>query len=271
MIDVTFFAWSDTHFGYQQQFAGTDLRWHVIQQMNALPGWPYPPGIGGCVDEPAFVMHCGDIVDACADPERAFFVCRHFVGGLRWARYETLGNHDGSRPFMADFLGRHGSATYAFDAGGVHCLSMEMEYDDSEKGTVPQRALDFVRDDLAGVAAGVPVVLFGHASLNQVTNTQDVLDALGEGKVVLAVAGHHHKPSVYSLGGLPCVDVGHCRDHPIDAEFGRSITVFRLRGNELTAVPWRWDLREWEQGQRWSDDVGRATVAAERLILRATF
>jgi predicted phosphodiesterase len=272
MKDMTFLVWSDTHFGYQQRFAGEDLRWHVIEQMNRIFGWPYPDGIGGCVDEPAFAMHCGDVVDGSAEPEQAFFFWRHFQQHLAWKQYETLGNHDGSDVFMNHFLGKHGSRAYSFSAHGIHCMSIDMEYDRDEKGTVPEATLDFVRGDLAGVAAETPVILFTHASLGRITNTQDVLGAAGGGKVVLALAGHHHRPAVYRLGSIPCVDVGHCRDHPTDPEYGRSFTVVRVRDDEILAIPWRWDLCDWERGQRWANAVGQvAPSVAERFILRTAF
>ena len=272
MRDITIFVWSDTHFGYQQQFAGQDLRWHVIEQMNELPGWPYPAEIGGCVDEPSFVMHCGDVVDAGAEPETACLLYDYFRRHLAWKQYETLGNHDGAAPFMNAFLGKYGAPAYSFAAGGVHFLSVNMEYDRAEKGALPDSAQDFIRGDLAAGADDTPVVLFTHASLNRIANTPQALDALAGGRAVLAIAGHHHKPAVYRLGGIACVNVGHCRNHPIDPEFGRSFTVVRIRGNEIIAIPWRWDLRDWERGQRWANAVGEsAPSAAERFILRTTF
>ena len=37
-IGLTFFAWSDTHFGYEQRFGADDIRGSAIEQMNELPG-----------------------------------------------------------------------------------------------------------------------------------------------------------------------------------------------------------------------------------------
>ena len=64
--DLTFFVWADTHFGYDQQFGKDDQRGHIIDEMNNLPGWPYPASVGGVVAPPEFVLLCGDAVDGVA-------------------------------------------------------------------------------------------------------------------------------------------------------------------------------------------------------------
>ena len=60
---LTFFAWGDTHFGYEQQFGPRDIRWQAMRQMATLAGWPYPAEVGGCIETPALVLHCGDFFD----------------------------------------------------------------------------------------------------------------------------------------------------------------------------------------------------------------
>ena len=57
---LTFFGWSDTHIPAHGD--GSKL-WPAIDAMNLLPGKAYPKNIGGIVDTPAFVFHCGDITE----------------------------------------------------------------------------------------------------------------------------------------------------------------------------------------------------------------
>ena len=271
MAELTFFVWADTHFGYRQHFGRADFRWQIIEQMNLLPGWPYPPEIGGCVAEPQFIMHCGDVVDGSGSSPSELQFFRHFCSRLIWPQYEICGNHDLGKDYQAYFLDKYETGetrSYSFEAGDWHCLSVDTEYDEDETGRLGEKQLEFIGDDLARLPAGTPVLFFTHTSLNSLKDADPVRELLAPHNVVLAMAGHLHRPAIYRLGKTICVDVGHCRNHPIDPEYGRSFTVVRLSEKHITAIPWRWDLRDWERGQRWTNDCsGRAEDVIARLIL----
>jgi len=267
MNEVTFFVWADTHFGYHQQFAAADFRGGIVEQMNRLPGWPYPPQIGGYVDKPAMVMHAGDVVDGGARSADELQISRIFCTRLKWPHYVTLGNHDTSHEYLADFIATHGSRSYSFDLAGWHVLSVDATYDVGETARIDGENLQFIRDDLGSVSSGTPSLLFTHASLRRLANADEVVAALAPYDVPLAFGGHYHCPGSYQEGGTTCIDVGHCRNHPIDAKYGCSFTVVRVRDGCVTAIPWRWDLQDWESGQDWSSDPAKCTAAAARLIL----
>ncbi len=270
-VDLTFFAWGDTHFGYQQRFGSSDLRAGIIDQMNALPGWPYPPEIGGLVGEPDFVMHCGDIVTDGGDAHM-LAVYRYFIRNLRYPHYETLGNHDGGDDFMRYFTGKYGGPSHSFDAQGVHCVSVSGAYDEWEKSTIPDEQLAWLESDIDAVADDNPVILFTHSPLKHQSNVDDILSVLSAKRVILNVAAHTHQPDASVVRGIQCVSLGHCRDHPIDAEYGRSFGVIHIKGNTITALPWRWDLQGWEQGRRWGNHGDEAVPAtAQRFRIQATF
>ena len=63
---------------------------------------------------------------------------------------------------------------------------------------------------------------------------------------------------MFQLNGVDGIDVGQCRDHPIDPAYGRVLYVVHITDTRLTAVPWRWDHGDWERGQRWADPAGTA-------------
>ena len=266
-IDVTFFVWGDTHFGYQQGFGPDDLRWRIIRQMNQLEGWPYPEFLGGNVARPDFVVHCGDIVDGGGSGDLEFRYFQYYMQRLKVRRYEVLGNHDRASEIRDYFLDRYGARSYAFACRGVHCVSLNMTYEKCATGYVEPEDLDFLDRDFHQVGARTPVVLFLHSRLDRVGNGTDVLRLLRSRRTILVMSAHIHKPAVFDLEGIPCVDVGHCRNHPIDAEYGRNFYVVQIRRDALQAVPWRWDLPGWERGDRWAD--GPAT--AERFCLRTRF
>ena len=69
------------------------------------------------------------------------------------------------------------------------------------------------------------------------------------------------------MDGIACIDIGQCRDHPIDAPYGRNFYVVRIAGRSIAAHPWRWDLCDWERGQRWADP----DATLRRFSLATTF
>lgn len=252
--DLTFFVWADTHYGYEQQFAAGDLRGRIIAQMNALPGWPYPPAVEGVVQRPEFVVLCGDAVDGkpgAGAEELAYF--RYYTRQLNSPQIEVMGNHDTDPQYVDYFRAQYGGLSHSWEGGGVHCIGLNCRFDPGEVGHFEEEELLFLRSDLASVAEGMPVVLFVHSRLDRATNGHKVLQILAGHDVVLIVSAHVHKPAVFQLEGIDCIDVGQCRDHPIDPEYGRNLCVVHVTDQRVTAVPWRWDQGDWERGRRWAD------------------
>lgn len=249
--ELTFYLWGDTHFGYAQRFGQDDLRWDIVSQMNDLAGWPYPEEIGGCVETPSFVMHCGDMVDGDWESgEYELAAYRHFSSRLRIPHYETLGNHDTDKAFTSYFRGRYKGSSHSFDLSGVHFISLCGRYDAHEVGSVPSAQMGFLERDIAALPADMPIVLFSHSRLDRLKNGRDVARMLSRRRTILVASAHLHRPAVFTAHGIPGLDIGHCRNHPIDPEWGRSFTVVRIKGGSLSAIPWRWDLKDWERGQR---------------------
>ncbi|MEN6386607.1 MAG: hypothetical protein ABFD79_15620 [Phycisphaerales bacterium] len=60
--DITFFVWSDTHFGA----CDNQNRLNVIEQMNKMPGREYPEyySKNEIVAQPSFLMVLGDITES---------------------------------------------------------------------------------------------------------------------------------------------------------------------------------------------------------------
>ena len=235
--------------------------------MNQLPGWPYPAHIGGAVGEPAFVMHCGDMVDGQENAELELRYYDYFRSRLRYRQYEVLGNHDGNAPMLDCFIRRYGARSHSFDVQGMHFVSLATSYQGSQPGMVARDDMLFLERDLAEVADECPVVLFVHSRLDRLQNGDEVLLLLRDSRVILIASAHIHKPAVFDLEGIPCVDIGQCRNHPIDPEYGRNFEVVHIHDNQIQALPWRWDLEDWERGQRWADPL--ATSA--RFTLQTTF
>jgi hypothetical protein len=263
--NLTFFVWADTHYGYNQRLGDEDQRARAVGQMNSLPGWPYPEFVGGVVDEPEFVLLCGDAVDGSEGAGEMELGCfHHYTRRLRFPQLEVMGNHDQDPAYAAYFRGRYGGMSHSFDRQGIHFVCLNSLYSGGEHFS--EEELAFLRDDLAAVGDPIPVILFVHCRLDRFVNGGDVLDILVDHRVILVVSAHVHKPAVFQLRGIDCVDVGQCRDHPIDPEYGRNLYVMHVTDGVLTAVPWRWDLADWERGQRWADPAS----TARRFTLKKT-
>jgi len=256
-LDLTFFAWSDAHLGYAQRFDRADIRGAAISQMNRLPGWPCPRRIGGRVGKPAFVVHCGDIVDGGRDLSGGakFDLFRYFTGKLNFPHHEVLGNHEISgtnAQFMRYYMKRYGARSYFFVEQGICFLALAGEYDANERGCIPTSELNFLERTLRRIGRENPVALLLHSPINELANPEDVLRRLRKSNVILSMAGHKHQAGVFRVENIPCVNIGHCRNHPIDLECGRSFYVVRITDDRITAAAWRWDLEDWEKGAGWS-------------------
>jgi len=264
---LTFFAWADTHYGYNQRFGSDDLRWNVIEQMNNLPGWPYPESVGGCVGTPDFAIHLGDMVDGEKSSELELAYRKYYASMLNMPQYEVIGNHDAEPAVIDWFCKKYGGESYSFDSGGIHFISLSSEYDEKEVGHIEKDALEFLQKDISSVDSDAPVILFTHSRLDRLKNGPDVMRILKGKHIIIVMSAHVHKPAVFELEGISCIDVGQCRDHPIDPSYGRNFYVVRITRRTLTALPWRWDLHDWEKGQRWENPA----VTARQFMLMKTF
>jgi len=263
--ELTFFVWSDTHFGYKYSFGANDCRGRTLQQMNQLPGWPYPAEIGGCVATPAFILHCGDFVDhgdMPGDVALAYYL--HCLNQTRMKSFETLGNHE--LPFQCAldyFVKKHGDKYYSFDQDGVHFVSLYTDFDPKTEKVfaIDGEELKWLKQDLEKAGSDKPVVLFSHSRLDQLPNASDLDGVIANYNVILMLAGHHHAGGRLTWNGKTGVVIGHCRDHPSDAIYGRKFLVVRITNKDVAVVPWRWDLQEWAHCQGWQEEE------AEHFIL----
>jgi hypothetical protein len=157
---VTFFVASDSHFGARGM---GELNRVVVEQMNALPGTPYPPEIGGRVDTPRGVLFTGDTTDNGHLEEFAEFEEVYGLTGrdglLRFPVFEAIGNHDLNResPIRERVAQRHGGIDYAWDWADLRLVCLDM-YPDA-------RTIHWLARELRALGPGRPVIPFFHYSL----------------------------------------------------------------------------------------------------------
>ncbi len=251
---LTFFGWSDQHIK-----ADGDGR-HLIpavEAMNTLPGRPYPATVGGTVEKPAFVFNLGDISEwpsrAALDTYEQIITKR-----LKFPSYEIAGNHDlgGLSPsdtVLAWIRQRHGGLRYTFEKGGVCFIALFSEYDErlnDPAQPITKEALDYLRQALAKVPKGKPVVVATHLCFEAITNRDQFVDAFGEAHVILVLGGHYHKATVNHYRGIPFVQI----PSP-EPKSSHEFTVIRITSNRLVAIPFNYRENRWASEKRKILDV----------------
>ena len=257
---LTFFGWSDTHIPAHGD--GSKL-WPAIDAMNLLPGKAYPKNIGGIVDTPAFVFHCGDITEWPTHQAKKTYEDL-ITKRLRYPSYEILGNHDeagadgveGAPPIMKEwFKRRYGDLSYTFDQGGIHFVCPFSPYDES-LGSPAQKikteAMDFIRKNLhrhyspglvpkklASIPQRTPIVVATHLCFDAMTNRDAFVDALGDANVIMVLGGHYHKAKVTPYRGVNFVQL------PSVNSAWPEVTVIRITSNRLVAIPYDYCKCQW--------------------------
>jgi len=258
---LTFFVWADMHFGYEQKSGLNDIRWQALHQMDHLTGHPYPPETGGYVESPSMILVCGDFVTGGSDGERNFAYYREALRQIDLPSYEVLGNHEVGYPHVIDaIIGRYGNRYYSFDVKGIHFTALYQTFDKDEKvEALDAEQLEWLEKDIASLDKGTPVVLFAHDALCKQSNSEDIYRVISKANAILILSGHTHgrKPAdgklhFYRWHGITGAVTGHVRNHPIDMAYGRTFLVVRITPEQVLAIPWRWDLQEWDPGQVWS-------------------
>ncbi len=257
---LTFFGWSDTHIPTDGD--GSKLL-PAIDAMNRLPGKAYPKNIGGIVDTPAFVFHCGDITEWPTHQAKKTYEDL-ITKRLRYPSYEILGNHDEAGadgfapapPIMKEwFKRRYGALSYTFDQGGVHFVCPFSQYDESlgsPSQDITADALDFIKKNLhrhyspdfvpekwASPPQGRPTVVATHLCFDAMTNRDEFVDALADANVIMALGGHYHKAKVTPYRGINFVQL------PSTKSAWPEITAIRITQNRLTAIPYDYNKNQW--------------------------
>ncbi len=179
--DFSFVQISDSHIGFGKEpnkdVVGTLQA--AVAKINALP------------QRPAFVLHTGDLTHL-AKPEE-FDTVAEVLKSVKAKVFYVPGEHDFDGVDNNLYLERYGKGTkgtgwHSFDDKGVHFVGL-VNVADAKSGSMAglgqlgTEQLEWLANDLRGVAASKPVVVFAHVPLWSVYEkwgwaTQDAEQAL---------------------------------------------------------------------------------------------
>lgn len=152
---------SDSHIGFNKP-ANPDViatLQTAVAKINAMPA------------EPAFVLHTGDLSHLAQAEE--FDTLEQVLKSVKTEKvFYVPGEHDVLSGSAKQYLDRYGKGTrgdgwYSFDSHGVHFVGLVNVVNTSEGGlgALGNEQLKWLEDDLKGLSASTPVVVFAHIPL----------------------------------------------------------------------------------------------------------
>jgi 3',5'-cyclic-AMP phosphodiesterase len=197
--DFTFVQISDSHIGFSKETNKdvTATLQETVAKINALP---QPPDL---------LIHTGDLTHL-SKPGEYDTVAEVLKGAKVSQVYYVPGEHDVFVDDGKQYLRRFGKGTtgagwQSFDHKGVHFIGlvnvMSLGLNAGSLGVLGREQLDWLKNDVAGLAASTPVVVFAHVPLWTVYaewgwGTEDAQQALAFLKrfgSVTVLNGHVHQ------------------------------------------------------------------------------
>jgi 3',5'-cyclic AMP phosphodiesterase CpdA len=195
--DFSFVQISDSHIGFNKP-ANPDVSGTLqaaIDKINTMPV------------SPSFVLHTGDLTHLAQADE--FDTLDQSLKSVKTEKiFYVPGEHDmtdNGKLYMERFgKGAVGDGWYSFDSHGVHFIGLNnvTNHVDGGLGYIGADQLKWMEDDLKGLSASTPIVVFAHIPLWAIYpqwgwGTQDSEQALGLLKrfgSVSVLNGHIHQP-----------------------------------------------------------------------------
>jgi 3',5'-cyclic AMP phosphodiesterase CpdA len=149
---------SDSHIGFKLG-ANPDVVGTLNRTIDLVNGLPM---------QPAFALHTGDITHLSKASE--FDTASQLLSRLRVTELHLVpGEHDVTDGMGAEYFARFGATSkgkgyYSFDHAGVHMVALVnvMQFKAGALASLGDEQLAWLRDDLSGLSASQPIVLFAH-------------------------------------------------------------------------------------------------------------
>jgi len=191
--DFTFAQISDSHIGFNKP-ANTDVTATLQKALAKIDATPRSPD---------FLIHTGDLTHSSKPGE--FDTIYQMLKARRQVFY-VPGEHDTSLDDGKMYLERYGKGTkgngwYSFDHKGVHFAGLNNVVQLEGMGKLGQEQIGWLKDDLHGVKASTPIVVFAHIPLWAVypewgwgtSDSEQALALLKRFGSVTVLNGHIHQ------------------------------------------------------------------------------
>jgi cytolysin (calcineurin-like family phosphatase) len=262
-LNLTFLAFSDTHFGFdvsERNLFGR-LRDPVknpegveainlasITDMNEIAAKPWPPALGGTIGEPRGLLISGDLTENGEAWQwrhfAAFYGLKGGDGLLRFPVFEGHGNHDKHRSwYVLDRVReRHGWMHYSFDWDDLYVACLGEAPDDA--------GLRWLETDLATAGRERPVLVYFHFPLlgpyaddhwfGRGNYRERLRRTLSGYNVVALFHGHYHASGHYRWHGWDVYNVGAAKHAQ------HSFAVVHVSDTRLRVASWQFQEDRWE-------------------------
>jgi Icc protein len=121
-------------------------------------------------DKPAFLIHTGDITHLSTAEQ--FDTAAQLLGATNLPVYTVPGEHDILEENGKSYLnhygkGTHGDGWYSFNAHGVHFVGLVnvVNLQGNGLGDLGEVQLEWLENDVKGLSASTPIVVFAHVPL----------------------------------------------------------------------------------------------------------
>ena len=193
----TFVQISDSHVGFDKAANPNALGTlqEAIAKVKALP------------NKPEFMLHTGDITHL--SKPKQFDDAAQVIGGSGLDVHYVPGEHDNLDEVpLASYLERYGKNTkgtgwYSFDQQGVHFIGLNnvMNLKAGGMGLLGPEQLAWLADDVKGLSASTPIVVFAHIPLWTISkdwgwgtdDSEQALSMLKRFGSVTVLNGHIHQ------------------------------------------------------------------------------
>jgi hypothetical protein len=193
----TFLQISDSHIGFDKAANPNALGTlqEAIGKIKALP------------NKPAFMLHTGDITHLSKPKE--FDDAAQVIGSVGLDVHYVPGEHDNLDEVpLKSYLERYGKGTkgtgwYSFNQNGVHFIGLNnvMNIEAGGMGKLGPEQLAWFADDVKGLSASTPIVVFAHIPLWTISkewgwgtdDSEQALSMLKRFGSVTVLNGHIHQ------------------------------------------------------------------------------